>query len=57
MSSLPRSTPSAQGVDAGALLAFVDAVDADPDVEVHSVMIVRHGHVVAEGWWAPHTAE
>ncbi len=57
MSSLPRSTPAAQRVDAGAVLAFVDAVDADPDVEIHSLMVVRHGHVVAEGWWAPHTAE
>ena len=57
MSSLPRSTPSAQGVDAGSVLAFVDAVDADTNVEIHSLMVVRHGHVVAEGWWAPHTAE
>lgn len=57
MSSLPRSTPSAQDVDAGAVLAFVDAVDADPTIEMHSLMVVRHGHVVAEGWWAPHTPD
>lgn len=46
-----------QGVDPAAVRAFVDAVDADPAVEVHGVMVLRHGHVVAEGWWAPHTAE
>ena len=23
----------------------------------HSIMVVRHGHVVAEGWWAPYSAE
>ena len=57
MSHLPRSTPGKQGVDPAAVLAFVDAVDADPDVELHGVMVLRHGHVVAEGWWAPHTAE
>ena len=46
-----------QGVDPAAVLAFVDAVDADPAVELHSLMVLRHGHVVAEGWWAPHTSE
>jgi CubicO group peptidase (beta-lactamase class C family) len=46
-----------QRVDPVAVLAFVDAVDADPAIELHSLMVVRHGHVVAEGWWAPHTPE
>ena len=27
-----------------------------PGVEMHSLMVVRHGHVVAEGWWAPYSA-
>lgn len=57
MRSLPRSAPARQGVDPAAVLAFVDAVDGDPAVELHGVMVLRHGHVVAEGWWAPHTAE
>ena len=38
-------------------MAFVDAVETDPDVELHSLMLLRHGHVVAEAWWAPHTAD
>jgi CubicO group peptidase (beta-lactamase class C family) len=54
---LPRSTPADQQVDPQAVLAFVDAVDADPAVEQHSLMVIRHGQVVAEGWWAPHTPE
>ena len=54
---LPRSAPADQGVDPAAVLAFVDAVEADPGIELHSLMVVRHGQVVAEGWWAPHTAE
>ncbi|WP_374970298.1 serine hydrolase domain-containing protein [Terrabacter sp. BE26] len=53
--SLPRSTPSAQGVDATGILAFVDAAERD-DLGLHSLMVVRHGHVVAEGWWAPYAA-
>jgi CubicO group peptidase (beta-lactamase class C family) len=54
---LPRSTPADQHVDPGAVLAFVEAVDADPTIELHSLMVLRHRHVVAEGWWAPHTPE
>lgn len=54
---LPRSTPADQQVDPGAVLAFVEALDADPAIELHSLMVLRHGHVVAEGWWAPHTPE
>jgi CubicO group peptidase (beta-lactamase class C family) len=54
---LPRSTPADQYVDPRSVLAFIDAVDADPAIEMHSLMVVRHGYVVAEGWWAPHTPE
>ena len=54
--SLSRSAPSAQGVDANGVLAFLDAVDA-AGVELHSLMLVRHGHVVTEGWWAPYRAD
>lgn len=49
--SLPRSTPEAQGVEPAALLATLDSLVAMP--ELHSLMVVRHGHVVAEGWAAP----
>ena len=57
MSTLPRSAATEQGVDPRAVLAFLDAVETDPAVELHSLMVLRHGHVVAEGWWAPHTPE
>ena len=52
---LPRSTPEAQGVSSSAILAFIDAADRDIDA-LHSFMLLRHGHVVAEGWWAPYNA-
>ena len=38
-----------------ALLAFVEA--ADRLDALHSFMLLRHGQVVAEGWWAPYAAE
>lgn len=52
---LPRNTPEAQGVASPGVLAFVEAADRSID-SLHSVMLVRHGHVVAEGWWAPYSA-
>jgi len=55
--SLPRSMPADQQVDPAAILGFLDALDSRPDIEMHSVMVVRHGHVVAEGWWAPYSAD
>jgi len=55
--SLPRAAPSAVGVDADGLIGFLDAVHAAPDIELHSLMMLRHGQVVAEGWWHPYSAE
>ena len=54
--NLPRSSPEAQGVASSAVLSFVEAADKQID-SLHSFMLVRHGHVVAEGWWAPYNAE
>lgn len=56
-SSLPRSTPSAHAVDARGITAFVDALEAAPNIEPHSLMLLRDGHVLAEGWWAPYTPD
>jgi CubicO group peptidase (beta-lactamase class C family) len=52
---LPRSTPEAQGVSSPAVLSFIEA--ADKIDAMNSFMLVRHGHVVAEGWWTPSRAE
>ena len=54
--TLPRSAPSARGVDAAGVLRLVDSLDAHPG-DFHSLMIARHGHVIAEGWWAPYAAD
>lgn len=56
MAPLPRSTPEAQGIPSAALLAFLDAVE-ERTPEVHSLMVLRHGRVVAEGWWSPYQRE
>ncbi|MFF4360160.1 serine hydrolase domain-containing protein [Streptomyces sp. NPDC001604] len=54
---LPVGSPAAQGVDATGVHAFLDALEAAPDIEPHSLMIMRHGRLVASGWWAPYTWE
>jgi CubicO group peptidase (beta-lactamase class C family) len=52
-SSLPRSTPEAEGVSSAGLITFLDSA-ATGRHEFHSIMIVRHGKVIAEGWWNPY---
>lgn len=54
--ALPRSTPEAQGVSSSAITNFIDAVE-EQGLELHSVMLLRHAHVVAEGWWSPYNAD
>ncbi|CAN5185232.1 hypothetical protein BH11ACT1_BH11ACT1_21700 [soil metagenome] len=39
-----------------ALLALVDDLERSTP-EVHSLMVLRHGAVLAEGWWAPYAAD
>jgi CubicO group peptidase (beta-lactamase class C family) len=51
---LQASTPAAEGVDASGIGAFLDAIEAAPDIEPHSVMILRHGRLIAAGWWQPY---
>ena len=54
--SLPRSSPEKQGISSSAILAFVEAADTEVDT-MNSFMLLRHGTVVAEGWWAPYDAK
>lgn len=53
---LSRSTPEAQGIASEAVLAFVEGIEAN-GCELHSFMLLRHGQVVAEGWWQPYGPE
>ncbi|WP_258371013.1 serine hydrolase [Curtobacterium sp. MCBD17_021] len=52
-----RTSPSALGIDAAGIDAFVSALGSTPAVEPHSLMVLRHGAVAAEGWWAPFAPE
>src|SRR4051812_3560732 len=50
---LPRSTPEAEGILSESILAFIRSVEKS-NLGLHSIMVVRHGKVVAEGWWDPY---
>lgn len=54
--SLPRSTPEKEGVSSAAIAKFIDAASAaqKDGIEFHSFMVLRHGKVIAEGWWNPY---
>lgn len=53
---LPRATPESQGITSLAVLQFIEALESQIH-EVHSFMLLRHGKVVAEGWWLPYGNE
>ncbi|MDQ1546662.1 MAG: hypothetical protein QOH69_1566 [Actinomycetota bacterium] len=49
--SLPRDTPESQHVESAGIRDLVAALESLGSVR--SLMLVRHGFVVAERWWAP----
>lgn len=53
---IPRCTPEEQGVSSVAISGFLEAAEA-AQLELHSLMILRHAHVIAQGWWPPYRPE
>ncbi|MES1217498.1 MAG: serine hydrolase [Bacteroidota bacterium] len=54
--SLPHSIPEKEGVSSTGIISFLDAAGKSKN-EFHSIMILRHGKVIAEGWWNPYRAD
>ena len=54
---LERSTPEAEGVPSGAVIALMDSLMELPKTDIHSVMVLRHGKVIAEAYPAPFAPE
>lgn len=50
---LPRSTPEAQGISSAHIQEFMDTLMQDTRTEVHSCIVMRHGHVIAEMYPQP----
>lgn len=53
---LERTSPELQSVDSAGVIEFLDRLN-QPTVEqeVHSLMVMRHGRVIAEGWSHPYS--
>lgn len=49
---LPRMSPESQGISSAALRNFLAAIKTS-GIDWHSFMLMRHGNVIAEGWWKP----
>jgi CubicO group peptidase (beta-lactamase class C family) len=51
--SIPRDKPESEGVSSAGIIRFLDAVGKSKN-EFHSFIFLRHGRVIAEGWWDPY---
>jgi CubicO group peptidase (beta-lactamase class C family) len=52
---LPRSTPEEEGIASVHIQHFFKELDACDQIRVHSVMLLRHGKVIAEGSFQPYS--
>ncbi len=46
------TTPEALGIRSRDIMAYLDELEAS-NTEMHGLMIMRHGKLCAQGWWAP----
>ena len=56
VAGLPHSSPEAEGVDSAGVLGLITDFEKKVDA-VHSLVLVRHGRIVAEGWWSPYARD
>ena len=60
---LQRSHPEALGISSAAVASFIEAIEQHTHPHTHPLdavqgfMLLRHGSVAAEGWWAPYGPE
>ena len=54
--TFPKSTPEAEGISSDSILSFIEKAEAEIDA-IHSIMILRHGKLITQGWWAPYGPE
>lgn len=54
---LERSIPEREGVSSAYIQAFWEGLRQDPQMHVHTCLILRHGKVISEGSFAPYRAD
>ena len=55
-SALPVSSPEAQGLPSHAITRFLDGCE-QAGLQLHAFQLLRRGHILAEGAWAPFRLE
>ena len=53
---LTRSTPEEQGVPSETIARFFKMIE-EKGYDMHGLMMLRHGKVIAEHWWAPYAPQ
>jgi hypothetical protein len=53
---LQRTSPESQGIASSAIFRFVEELESQIR-EIHSFLLLRHGCVIADGWWSPYEQE
>lgn len=51
--ALSHSLPEEQGISSASILEFINAAEKN-NLQLHSLMIVRNGKIVTQGWWDPY---
>jgi CubicO group peptidase (beta-lactamase class C family)/predicted glycoside hydrolase/deacetylase ChbG (UPF0249 family) len=51
--NLQRVSPESQGVSSAQVEQFITAWESSDKHEPHSLMVLRNGKVIVEGWWNP----
>lgn len=54
---LPCTSPEAQGLESGAVMALIDSLMSMPQAELHNITVMRHGNIVAQASPAPFTPD
>ncbi len=52
---MPRKSPETLGVSSKGIISFLEEAEA-ASLELHSLMVVKNGHVVAEAWASPYAS-
>ena len=50
------SSPEEQGLDSTRIVAILEHI-TQQQIDIHSLLIVRHGYLVTEAYWAPYSKE
>lgn len=49
----PVVSPESVGIPSSCIGSFLDALE-EADTQLHGLMVMRHGKICAQGWWAPY---